>query len=162
MTTQHYGKAVVEFPNDLEVLLTREFEAPLQLVYDVFTKEEHVRKTIAPYGEEVTECSFDVRVGGEYRYTFVTDDGTDMTFHGVFLEVDPPTHLVETWFYDGWPDVEAVESIDFRESDGGTTVEWRLKFADQAGRDHMTKFDGIASNMDNIETYLRSLLDAGV
>jgi uncharacterized protein YndB with AHSA1/START domain len=161
MTTQQHGKAVIEFPSDLEILLTRDFDAPLQLVYDVFTKEEHVRKTIAPYGEEVKECSFDVRVGGEYRYTFVTDDGMDMTFHGEFLEVDPPTHLVDTWKYDGWPDAEAIETIDFRESDGVTTVQWRLAFADPAGRAHMTKFDGIAANMDNVENYLRNMLEAG-
>lgn len=160
MTIRQHRTAAIEFPNDLEVLLTREFEAPIQLVFDVFTKEEHVRKTIAPYGEEVKECSFDVRVGGEYRYVFVTDDGTDMTFHGEFLEVEPPNRIVDTWKYDGWPDVDAVETIELRESDGVTTLTWSLVFSDQAGRDHMQKFDGIQANFDNVEAYLWSLLDA--
>ena len=160
MTQTRHGTAVIEFPTDLEVLVTRTFEAPIQLVFDVFTKTEHVRHTIAPYGEEVKECSFDPRVGGSYRYTFVTDEGQEMTFHGTFLEVQPPTRIVDTWQYDGWPEVNAVETVDLHEADGVTTVRWRLTFSDQAGRDHMTRFDGIEANFDNVEDYLRSLLEA--
>jgi uncharacterized protein YndB with AHSA1/START domain len=158
VTGPRHRSAVIEFPSDLEIVITREFDAPIQLVYDVLTKTEHARNTIAPFGEEVTECSFDARVGGEYRYTFVTNDGKAMTFHGTFLDVQPPTHIVDTWKYDGWPDVEAVETIDLRETDGVTRITWKLAFSDQAGRDHMTKFDGIEANFDNIEDYLRTLL----
>ena len=120
MTGTRHGTAVIEFPSELEVLITRKFDAPIQLVYDVFTETEHVRRTIAPFGEVVTECSFDARVGGEYRYTFLApDDGRDMTFHGEFLEIQPPTHIVDTWHYDGWPDVKAVETVDLSEEDAG-------------------------------------------
>jgi hypothetical protein len=76
-----------------------------------------VRKTIAPYREEVKECSIDLRVGGDYHFVFVTDDGTV------------------------------------------TKLPHRLAFRDQAGRDHMTKFDGLEANFDNVEDLLRSLLD---
>jgi uncharacterized protein YndB with AHSA1/START domain len=98
-------------------------------------------------------------VGGDYRFVFVTDDGTEMSFHGTFLEVEPPTRTVETWRYDGWPGVEAVESVDLRETDGVTTLTHRLTFRDKAGRDHMTKTDGLEANYDNVEDLLRSLLD---
>ena len=158
MTVSERRHATVEFPSDLEVLITRQFVAPMQLVYDVFTKAEHVRHTIAPFGEVVTECTYDTRVGGEYRFTFLNpDDGSDMTFHGEFLEVDPPAHIVDTWKFDGWPDVDAIETIDLSEADGVTTIKWNLAFADQAGRDHMKKFDGIEANFDNVEDYLNEL-----
>jgi uncharacterized protein YndB with AHSA1/START domain len=160
VTTNQQGSAVVEFPNDLEVLVTREFQAPIQLVFDVFTKEEHMRKTIAPFGEEVTVCDIDLRVGGDYRYVFVTEDGTECSFRGTFLEIEPPTRMVETWRFDGWPDTEAGETINFYETDRGTKLTWSLVFRDQAGRDHMTKYDGIQGNFDNVEAYLRTLLDA--
>jgi len=159
VTRDRHGSAVIEFPSDLEILITRQFEAPIALVFDVLTKTEHVRHTIAPFGEEVKECSFDPRVGGDYQYVFVSDDRRDMSFHGTFLEVDPPTHIVDTWLYDGWPGVEAIETIDLHEVDGVTTVKWRLTFRDKAGRDHMTKFDGIEANFDNVEDYLKSLLN---
>jgi uncharacterized protein YndB with AHSA1/START domain len=160
VTHDRHGSAVIEFPSELEVLITRQFEAPIALVFDVLTKTDHVRHTIAPFGEEVKACSFDPRVGGNYHYVFVSDDGRDMSFHGTFVEVQPPTRIVDTWLYDGWPDVEAVESVDLDEADGvTTTVKWRLAFSDKAGRDHMTRFDGIEANFDNVEDYLRSLLD---
>jgi uncharacterized protein YndB with AHSA1/START domain len=149
--------ATFEFPNALEILLTREFEAPVALVFDVMTKPEHVRHHFAPFGEEVTVCEIDLRVGGNYHLMTVTDDGKEMSFRGTYLEIEPPTRTVQTWLYDGWPDADAVETMELREIDGGTMMTWRLAFRDQAGRDHMTKFDGIAASFDNVATYLRTL-----
>lgn len=160
MTPHRHGSAVVEFPNDLEIVLTREFAAPLGLVFDVFTVPEHVRKTIAPFGEEVTACSIDLRAGGDYHFAFVTDDGTECSFRGQYLQVEPPTRTVQTWHFDGWPGVDAVESIDLREADAGTTtLTYRLAFRDRAGRDHMTRTDGLEANFDNVEELMSSLLD---
>jgi uncharacterized protein YndB with AHSA1/START domain len=146
-----------EFPSDLEILTTRAFDAPIELVFDVFTKEEHVRKTFAPFGEEVTVCEIDLRVGGEYHYVVVTQAGEEMSFRGTYLEVEPPIRTVQTWLFDGWPDAEAVETMELRETDGVTTLTILLAFRDQAGRDHMTKFDGQEASLDNVEDYLRSL-----
>jgi uncharacterized protein YndB with AHSA1/START domain len=156
MTTHRHGSGVVSFPSDLEIVISRDFDAPIRLVFDVFTREEHVRKTIAPFDEEVTECAYDLRAGGEYRYAFVTSDGTECRFHGTFLEVDEPRRTVETWFFDGWPGAEAVETIELAETDSVTTVTWSLAFTDAAGRARMTKFDGIQANFDNVEDYLRT------
>jgi uncharacterized protein YndB with AHSA1/START domain len=159
VTANRRGSAVIEFPNDLEIVLTREFDAPIQLVFDVFTKPEHVRRTIAPFGETVTVCSIDLRVGGEYHFVFVTGDGVECSFRGTFLEVEPPTRTVETWLFEGWPDAPAVESMDLHETDGVTKLTHRLAFRDKAGRDHMTKYDGLQANFDHVEDLLRSLLD---
>ena len=159
MTPNRHGSEVVDFPNDLEIVITREFDAPIELVFDVHTKPEHMRKTIAPFGEEVTECSIDLRAGGNYRFVFITDDGTECSFRGTFIEVEPPTRTVQTWLFEGWPDAEAVESMDLHEASGVTKMTYSLAFRDKAGRDHMTKFDGHAANFDNVEDLLRSLLD---
>ena len=159
MTPNRHGSEVVEFPNDLEIVITRDFDAPIELVFDAHTKPEHVRKTIAPFGEEVTECSIDLRVGGNYHFVFVTDDGTECSFRGTFIEVEPPIRTVQTWLFEGWPDAEAVESMDLHEASGVTKMTYSLAFRDKAGRDHMTKFDGHAANFDNVEDLLRSLLD---
>jgi len=157
--SNRHGSAVIEFPNDLEIVITREFDAPIELVFDVFTKPEHVRKTFAPFGEEVTVCSIDLRVGGTYHIVMVTDDGTECSFRGTYLEIEPPTRTVQTWLFDGWPDAESVVSMDLHETDGVTKLTHRLAFRDKAGRDHMTKTDGIEASFDNVEDYLRSLLD---
>ena len=159
MAPHRHGSAVIKFPNDLEIVVTREFDAPAELVFDVSTKPEHVRKTLAPFDEEVTECSIDLRAGGKYHFVFVTTDGTECSFRGTYLEVEPPTRTVETWLFDGWPGVEAVESTELHEAHGVTTLTQRLAFRDKAGRDHMTKTDGFESSYDNVEDLLRSLLD---
>ncbi len=147
----------IEFPNALEILFTREFEAPVALVFDVMTKPEHVRHHFAPFGEEVTVCEIDLRVGGNYHFVTVTDDATEMSFRGTYLEIEPPTRTVQTWRFDGWPDAEAVETMELRPTEGGTMMTWRLKFADQAGRDHMKKFDGVEASFENLANYLRTL-----
>jgi uncharacterized protein YndB with AHSA1/START domain len=153
------GSAVIEFPNDLEVLVVREFDAPIELVFDAFTKPEHVRRTFAPYGEEVRECSIDLRIGGKYHLVFVTNDGRQCSFRGTFLQIEAPTRTVQTWLFDGWPDAHAVESMVLHETHGVTKVTYSLAFRDQAGRDHMTRYDGLVANLDNVEDLLRSLLD---
>ena len=159
MTPDRHGSAVIEFPNDLDIVITREFKAPIALVFDVLTKPEHVSKWFAPFACEVTECSIDLRVGGKYHIVFVTDDGTECSFRGTYLEVEPPARTVETWLFEGWPDAHAVESMDLHETDGVTKLTWTLAFRDKAGRDHMTKHDGMEASLDNVEGYLRSLLD---
>ena len=77
MTPNRHGSAHIEFPNDLEIVLTREFDAPIQLVFDVLTKPEHVSNWFAPFECVVTECSIDLRVGGDYHIVFVTGEGTE-------------------------------------------------------------------------------------
>ncbi len=158
VTPHRRGSTVIEFPNDLEIVTTRVFDAPLQLVFDVTTKPEHVSKTIAPFRERVTVCSIDLRVGGNYHFAFANDDGTECSFRGTYLEVEPPTRTVQTWRFDGWPDAEAVESMELHEADGMTKLTSRLAFRDKAGRGHMTKYDGLEANFDNVEDLLRSLL----
>lgn len=158
MTRTRHGTAVVEFPNELEIVVTREFDAPMGLVFDVLTKPEHVRNHFAPFDETVTVCSIDLRVGGKYHFVFVTDDGVECSFRGTYLEVEPPRRTVETWAFEGWPGVEAVETVELREAQGVTTLTWTLTFPDKASRDHMTKTDGLEANFDNVEDVLRSLL----
>jgi uncharacterized protein YndB with AHSA1/START domain len=105
------------------------------------------------------ECSIDLRVGGNYHQVFVTEDGTECSFRGTYLEVEPPTRIVQTWLFDGWPDAEAVETVDLYETDGVTKLTMKLAFRDKAGRHHMTKSDGQEDSFNKMEDYLRSLLD---
>ena len=97
MTPSRRRSAHIEFPNQLEILISREFDAPIALVFDVLTKPEHVSRWGAYPSDPMTECSIDLRVGGTYHHVFVTDDATVCSFRGTYLEVEPPTRTVETW-----------------------------------------------------------------
>ena len=159
MTPNRHGSSVIEFPSDLVIVTTREFDAPLELVFDVFTKPEHVRNWFAPFECEVTECSIDLRVEGSYHIVFVSGDGKECSFRGTYLEVERPTRTVSTWLFEGWPDAWADETVELRETDGVTTLTVKMAFRDAAGRAHMTKHDGQEDSYDKLEDYLRSLLD---
>ncbi len=64
MTPKRHGSAVIEYPSELEIVTTREFGAPIELVFDVLKKPEHVRHWFAPFQDKMTVCSIDLRVGG--------------------------------------------------------------------------------------------------
>ena len=159
MTPNRHGSSVIDFPSALEIVTTREFDAPLELVFDVLTKPKHLRNWFAPFTDQMTECSIDLRVGGNYHFVVVTPDGTECSFRGTYLEVEPPTRTVATWLFEGWPDAHAVETTELHETDGVTTLTMKLAFRDKAGRDHMTRFDGQEDGYNKMEDYLRSLLD---
>lgn len=139
-------------------MITRAFDAPIDLVFDTWTKTDRAELALAE-GETVKVFAVDLRVGGTYHTVFVGDDGTEASFHGTFLAVERPTRVVATWHYDGWPDAQAVESIELHEAHGGTTLTYRLAFRDQPGRDHMTDYGGLLANIDNMEDHLISLLE---
>jgi uncharacterized protein YndB with AHSA1/START domain len=107
------------------------------------------------------ECSIDLRVGGKYHEVFVTDDGTECSFRGTYLEVEPPTRTVETWLFEGRPHVNAVESVDLREAHGLTRMTTRMTFGNKADRDEDIKggFEGVQESFDSMEDLLRALLD---
>jgi uncharacterized protein YndB with AHSA1/START domain len=161
MTPDRHGSAVVELPNDRDVLITRKFDAPIELVFDVLTKPEHLNNWFAPFGCEMTECSIDLRVGGNYHQVFVTEDGKECSFRGTYLEVEPPTRTVETWVYEGRPHLEVIETVELHEADGVTTLMMRLTYRDKASRDEDVQngSDGQQSSFDKMEDVLRSLVE---
>jgi uncharacterized protein YndB with AHSA1/START domain len=159
VTPKRHGSAVIEFPSDLEIAVTREFDAPIELVFDVLTQPEHVRHWFAPFDDKMTVCSIDLRVGGKYHMVFVTNDGAECSFRGTYLEIERPTRIVDTWLFEGWPDAEAVETVDLSETAGVTKVRMNLAFGNQAGRAHMDRTDGQEDSWDKMEDYLRSIVD---
>jgi uncharacterized protein YndB with AHSA1/START domain len=160
VTPDRHGSAVVELPNDLDVLITREFDAPIALVFDVMTKPEHVSKWFAPQGCEMKVCSIDLRVGGNYHQVFVTGDGTECSFRGTYLEIDPPARTVETWVFEGRPHLDTIETMELQETGGVTKLTIRTTYRDKASRDEGIQggFDGVGESFDQADDLLRSLL----
>ena len=84
----------VERTSDREVVVTRSFDAPAQLVFDAWSKPELFQRWWAPksMGMTLLSCEMDVRVGGRYRLAF----GGGMDFFGKYIEVTPHSRLVWT------------------------------------------------------------------
>ena len=104
------------------IVTRRVIKAPPALLWDVWTKPEHMRRWLGPKRLEMVECEVDLRVGGSYRFVHRAPDGQEFGFHGVYREIDKPRRLVSTFVFEPWPDVEAVDTLTFEEVDGGTLV----------------------------------------
>jgi uncharacterized protein YndB with AHSA1/START domain len=121
------GTATVTLPTDEQILITREFDAPKNLVYKAWTTPELVKRWWNAKRGEVTVAEIDLRVGGTWRYVMVTDDGFEVAFHGEFRELVPNERIVSTEVYEGMPQGEGPEqgtlnTATFTEADGRTTL----------------------------------------
>lgn len=120
MTEQDHPTTTLTTPSDREIVITRTFDAPRELVFRVWTTPEHVRRW---YGT-LTECTIDLRPGGAWRYVISEPDGGEHPFTGVYREVVPPERLVYTEAYDveGLRDHPALVTLSFDERDSRTTM----------------------------------------
>jgi uncharacterized protein YndB with AHSA1/START domain len=135
-------KAQVSLPSDHEVKVTREFYAPRDLVYRAYTEPHLVQRwLLGPPGWTMPVCEMDVRVGGRYRWRWRSnEDGSEFGFHGEFLEVSPPSRIVNTEFYDpgdvgGDMGEGSLITVTFTERDGVTTMSSVMDFKTKAARD---------------------------
>ena len=140
MTTD---KAQVTLPSDREVKVTRSFRAPRALVYRAYTEPELVRRwLLGPPGWTMPICEMDVRVGGQYRWRWRSEDkGNEFGFSGSFREVQPPSRIVHTEAYDPgtlggeYPGEPAIVTVTFTEDGGVTTVTSLIDFGSKEARD---------------------------
>lgn len=106
-----------------DIVITRTFNAPAQLVYEAMTRPEHVRQWWGAGHGEMTVCEIDLRVGGQWHFAQQTPDGYDVSFSGEYLELDPPTRMVHTEKFDNMPDSQPSTIVTtFTEEDGRTTL----------------------------------------
>jgi uncharacterized protein YndB with AHSA1/START domain len=77
----------------------REYAAPPELVFEVWTKAEHFARWFAPDGFEVLHCEMDARPGGTLRFQHRAATGAVITIHGVFDEVVAPSRLQLTFAF---------------------------------------------------------------
>ena len=135
--------AQVTQPSDREVRVTRQFNAPRQLVYDAHTKSELLPKWLGYPGWDMPVREMDVRVGGRYRWVWKNqEDGKQFGFFGTFTEVDAPARLAHEQYYDpgdigGAMDAAdpCVVSLDLTEANGVTTLVCTMKLASKEARD---------------------------
>jgi uncharacterized protein YndB with AHSA1/START domain len=155
MAMTRHGSASIDLSNDCEVVIRRDFEAPISLVFEALTSPEHVRVWFSADGVPLHVCEIDLYVGGQYRFAWYAKE-IECAFRGTFVEIDPPTRIVNTWVFERRPEAEAVETISLSEQDGVTTMTDRLAFKDRASRD--ANFGGDTQGVQRSFDYLEDLL----
>jgi uncharacterized protein YndB with AHSA1/START domain len=156
-----HGSAVVTLPSDTEVLVTRAFDAPADLVFTALTTPELVKRW---WGFETSEwlvCDIDLRVGGAWRYV-IREQDMEVGFHGEYREIDSPNRLVWTEIYEGIPDPgpdgAAVNVTTLEEDSGVTTMTTLIRMPSQEARDAMLATgmeSGMQVSYDRLEDLVR-------
>ena len=153
-------RAVVTLPQDKQILITREFDAPARLVYRAWTEPDLVRRWWSGDRGEVTSVDIDLRVGGAWRFVMTANAGFEVAFHGEYREIVPAERMVWTEVFEGMPEAEALNTITFTEADGHTTVRMLVEHASREYRNaHINSGmeDGLQEAMDHLEEVARSL-----
>lgn len=148
-------------PSDHEIVLTRLFDAPRQLVFEAMTRPEHVRRWwgILDDRYSVPVCEIDLRPGGSWRFVGRGPTG-EAAFHGVYREVAPPDRVVFTEIYEPFPDAESVVTAVFTEEGGkirltATCLYPSLDVRDMVLGTGMTRGAGIS--YDRLDDLVREL-----
>jgi uncharacterized protein YndB with AHSA1/START domain len=147
-----------------EAVAVRVFDAPRALVFEAMTNPEHVKRWYGPRDTQLTSCEIDLRVGGRFRYVMAGPGGTEFAFSGTYREVDPPARIVNTWTFELFPDKEAVETAEWEEEDGRTTVRLSIRFAtpeDYQGWAGSGAFGGWAQSLDRLGETIAGLAARG-
>ena len=138
-----------------EFTLVRDFAAPRDLVYRVWTEPEHMSQWLMPRGVTTPQdtISQDLRAGGLWRWTMINDeDGTRYPTVAEFREIVEPERLVFTWGdADNRP---AVITVTFAEHDGGTRLTLHLVGPAEMITDESGVEKGWDELLDSLETFL--------
>jgi uncharacterized protein YndB with AHSA1/START domain len=158
--------ATVTLPTDEQILITREFDAPKDLVYRAWTTPELVRRWWHANRGEMTVCEIDLRVGGRWRYVMVAHGELEVGFHGEYREIVPNERIVSTETYEGLPegvseeDGSTLNTATFAETDGRTTLTLLVQAPSKATRDAIVDSgmeDGLQDALDLLEQAASSL-----
>ncbi len=112
-------------PEDCVLVLTRVLSAPRELVFEVWTRPEHVTRWWGPNNFTLPFCELDFRIGGSYRYCMRSPEGVDHWVWGTFREIVHPERIVFTWDRvdpDGTPRSESVVTLTFEDVGGKTRL----------------------------------------
>jgi uncharacterized protein YndB with AHSA1/START domain len=108
-------------PGIPQVVMTREFDAPRELLFRAYTEPELLKQWLGPRRLTMTVDRLDVRHGGEWRYVHRDDDG-EYGFRGVFHGTPSVEDgIVQTWEYEGAPGHVHLEVATFEATGGGGT-----------------------------------------
>lgn len=141
-------------PADREIVVTRLFDAPRELVFAAFTEREHVVYWWVPSGTTIHE--YNGTPGGLWRYSMPGHDGEQYHFRVKFIEVDQPRRLVYDYGEDAEDASDPVRtSVTFEEENGRTRVTLQLLFATAAAREEAAQYGAAAG----AQQALRSLAD---
>ncbi|MFD2614271.1 SRPBCC family protein [Paenibacillus gansuensis] len=161
MTNNNTNQTEVNM-QDREIVINRTLNAPRELVWEAWTRPEHLNHWWGPEGFTITLQEFELKTGGVWKYVMHGPDGVDYPNHNVFIEVRQPERLVYS-AGDGDEDSpgQFQTTVTFAEEGVKTLVNMRMLFKTAEERNYVVKeygaIEGGNQTLDRLEKLLASL-----
>ena len=153
----HIGSVTVVTPGDRQIVVTRSFDAPRALVFDAWTRAEHVAQWWDPSGVPLAVCEIDLRPNGAFRWVNRSPGGGEgHTFSGIYREIVPPERLA----FSSPSSPEQVSTIVFTAEGKKTKLTLTIQCASKEERDALLQMRvdaGTARTLENLAAYLPSM-----
>jgi uncharacterized protein YndB with AHSA1/START domain len=152
------GPVTITTPGDRRIEITRLFDAPRALVFEAWTKAEHVAHWWDPSGVRLAVCEIDLRPGGAFRWVNRAPDGGEgHSFSGIYREIVPPEKVVFTA-----PDSpDRGSTLVFTEEGKKTKLTITIQCATKQEREAMLQMRvdaGTAQTLENLAAYLSTII----
>ena len=147
-------------PGVPQILITREFDAPRELLFRAFTDPELLVQWLGPRALTMSIDRYDVRDGGTWRFVHRDADGNEYGFHGVFHGTPSPDGIVRTFEFEGAPGHVSLESATFEERGGKTLLRQNAVYQSVEARDGMVQSgmeSGVNEGMERLDELLARL-----
>ncbi|MFB9837669.1 SRPBCC family protein [Actinoallomurus acaciae] len=124
-------------PGIPQIVITRRFDAPRDLVFRAYTEPELLSRWLGPRDHTMTVERYEARDGGRWRYVGEDAEGHLHGFHGIFHGTPSPDGMVQTFEYEGAPGRVSLDTYTFEDDDGRTTVRSVSSFPSVEDRDRI-------------------------
>ena len=151
----------VTLPSDKEILITREFDAPRDVVYKAMTDRTLIPRWWGPRTTTTTVDKMEVRAGGKWRFISRDADGSESAFRGEYRELIPGEKIVQTFEWEPMAGHISTETATLSDLDGGRTLlTTRSVFGSKEERDGMVQSgmeSGLRETYDRFDEVLATL-----
>jgi uncharacterized protein YndB with AHSA1/START domain len=141
---------------DRELLITRTLNAPIDLVWEVWTKPEHIAQWWGPNGFTNTISTMDMKAGGEWNLVMHGPDGTDYVNKSTFKAIIPFKKISYEHF-----NPHFIATIDFEAQSEKTSLSWHMLFDSAEQLEAIVKAhnaaEGLKQNIEKLNVYLTNL-----
>lgn len=149
-------------PDNLEIIITRDFSAPREMVFDAFTVPEMVQKwQVGPEGHTMPICEIDLQVGGKWRFVWSLPDGKKMGAGGQYRVIKRPELIVHSELFDeDWTGGESLVTMNFTETSNGTQLVMTIRYASTEARDGALKSpmsEGMEAGYQRLDSVLNQI-----
>jgi uncharacterized protein YndB with AHSA1/START domain len=151
---------IVAEPGVPQILITREFAAPPELLFRAHTEPDLLAQWLGPGNLDTTVDHIEARHGGRWRYTHTDAKGDRYSFHGLYHGTPTPERIVQTYEFDRQPGTVYLNTISFEQHGERTVLRQNTVFQSVEDRDVYVRGGmerGVHASMANLDALVARL-----